>query len=891
MTHLSRSRCLARTWKLWLCVGILAALTACGGSSESSNPGDGGTPPVTSVPLPSCTAAVSSNSPLTSITSVQGTQSISPLQSQTVTVRGVVVGSFQNSTTPTTVTQLNGFFIQQPVPGTDPLTSEGLFVFAPNAPKVAVGDYVQVEGLVTEFGGASDSLTQLSGTVTVSICGSGVTLQPTLVSLPLTTATQLERYEGMLVQFTQTLAVTELFELGRFGQMALSLNGRQFHPNNGNAVVTNAQNLLARIVLDDGSTAQNPAQIPYLSAPGSAGTRRIGDTVQNLSGVLSQSFGAYRVHPVAAPLFASSNVRPASAPAVAGNLKVASFNVLNYFTTLGSRGANTAEEFTRQQAKIVEAIAGIDADVLGLMEIENNNDVATQNLVAALNAKMGAGTYASVNSGQFGTDVIKVDILYKPAKVKRVGGVVLPTGADLANYTTASGRPPLAQRFASKANDGGFWFVVNHFKSKGSCPSSGDIEAGQGCWNLARTAQAQALNSFVAKLQAQGESDVLMMGDFNSYLNEDPTVVLETAGFESLLKRMPANDRYTYVFNGETGALDHGYASNSMKAQVTGVGVWHINADEPTVIDYNIEFKPDDRYAPTPYRASDHDPVILGISLNADTPIDLPILSATIAPKGQASTVYGLTVTEALPGGTASLVSLSVNWGDNSANTLTTVTTPQSITHSYAANGTYTVTISLLNSSSQTATLTGVVVIANPVVATGRDLFFSEYLEGTSNNKALEIYNPTTQTVSLSSYTVKLYSNGTTTVSNLLTLTGTLNAGEALVIVNASLTLTISAPQVITSSVTNFNGDDAITLEKSGAVIDRIGQVGFKPTSPSAWTSGALSTLDQTLRRKNTIVVGDPNPTAVFVVSDQWEAAPAPVLNNASGLGSHTVVP
>jgi uncharacterized protein len=904
MTLTSRSVLNVHTSRIFAAALLALLLTACGGggggdsvSTEPSPPPPPLPTPSIVVALPTCSTVVSASAPLTSITSVQGTSSISPLQSQTVTVRGVVTGAFQNSTMPTTVTQLGGFFIQQPVPDNDPLTSEGIFVFAPSAAIVKPGDYVQVEGRVTEFGAVPNSVTQIAGTVTVNICGNSVVLEPTPLNLPLTAAADLEKYEGMLVQFPQTLAVTELFELGRYGRVALSVGGRQFHPNNGNAVVTAEQNQLARIVLDDNTTAQNPSPIPTLGTSAAPQVRRVGDTVQNLTGVLNYTLGnsgvgSNSIHAVAPPNFVAANPRQAAPPTTTGGLKVASFNVLNYFTTLGARGANTAAEFTRQQAKIVEAIAGLDADVLGLMEIENNSDVATQNLVAALNARVGAGTYVAVNSGTFGTDQIKVDILYKPSKVKRIGGVVLPTGPDLTNYTAVSGRPPLAQRFASVANNGGFWFVVNHFKSKGSCPTTGDVELGQGCWNVGRTGQATALSSFVDKLKAQGETDVLMMGDFNSYLNEDPTKVLETAGFESLLKRMPANDRYTYVFSGETGALDHGYASASMKLQVTSVGVWHINADEPPVIDYNTEFKPDDRYAANAYRASDHDPVILGITLNRDAPATQPILSATIAPAGQAGVAYGITVTEALASGSATLAQLSVDWGDGSSNTLTTVTTPQSITHSYNAKGSYTVTISLLDSSSQLATVTSIASIAAaPLVATTRDLFFSEYLEGTSNNKALEIYNPTPQTIDLSIYSVKLYTNGTTTVSNQLTLSGILNAGDALVIVNSGLTLTFSAPLVFTSSVALFSGDDAITLEKSGAVIDRIGQVGFRPAAPAAWIGAGLSTLDQTLRRKNTITGGDPNSAAVFSVADQWEAAPAPVLNNASGLGVHSVVP
>ena len=641
---------------------LAALLTACGGGSYGNNGGALNTPaPVVALPpeivaSPACTTAVPATAPLKDIVAVQGSGQFSPLVRQSVTVRGVVVGDFQNaSPVGASRSGLGGFFMQQTVPDADPLTSEGIFVFAPDNPvRVKAGDLVQVTGVVAEFGqtagtlAAADSLTQLTGTaaapVVISLCASGVALAATQISLPVADAATLERYEGMLVEFSQPLAVTELFELGRYGQIVLALAGRQFHPNNGNAAATRAENVLARIVLDDGSSRQNPRPIPYLSAADTTGTRRIGDTTQKITGVLSHTFGAYRIHPTTEPVFTNANSRQASAPQVSGSLKVASLNVLNYFTTftngqsasgqtgqgctLGSsaakasncRGADNLAEFERQQAKIVAAIAGLDADVVGLMEIQNT-DVATITLVTALNARMGVGTYAAVNSGTFGTDAIKVDILYKPARVQRVGGVVLPTGADLANYTAPSGRPPLAQRFTSADNNGGasggFWFVVNHFKSKGSCPASGDVDLGQGCFNAGRTRQAAALNSFVDRLKAQGEPDVLMMGDFNSYLLEDPPKALEAAGHESLLKRLPANDRYTYVFGAETGALDHAYASSSLRQQVSSVAVWHINADEPSVLDY----KSAELFAATPFRASDHDPVLVGLSLMPDTPV------------------------------------------------------------------------------------------------------------------------------------------------------------------------------------------------------------------------------------------------------------------------------
>jgi hypothetical protein len=590
---------------------------------------------------------------------------------------------------------------------------------------------------------------------------------------------------------------------------------------------------------------------------------------------------------------------------VNGSLKVASFNVLNYFTTftngqtasgqtgqgctLGSgsvtasncRGANNLVEFQRQQAKIVAAIIGLDADVVGLMEIQNS-DVATQDLVAALNARAGAGTYASVNSASIGTDAIKVDILYKPARVQRLGGVVLPTGADLSNYTAASGRPPLAQRFSSAGNNGGFWFVVNHFKSKGSCPASGDIDLGQGCFNTGRTQQANALNSFVDKLKAQGEPDVLMMGDFNSYLLEDPTQALEAAGHESLLKRMAANDRFTYVFGGETGALDHAYSSASLRQQVSGVSVWHINADEPSVLDYNTDFNTDDRFAPTPFRASDHDPVLVGLTLAADSVVSQPTLSATIQANALTTQPYSITIVEANAGGTATISSLSVDWGDGSA--ATRAPGVGSVTHSYASVGTFNLVLTLTNSAGQTATQSGVVTVtATPPGARG--LFFSEYIEGSASNKALEIFNPTGATVDLSAYTVKLFSNGASTTNSVLPLSGSLASGQVLVLVNSNSTAAFKVPGSVTANgVVNFNGDDALTLDHSGVVIDRIGQVGVDPGTQ--WSSNGVSTLNRTLRRKPTVTLGDNQASAVFDPSLQWDGF---AQDTAGGLGAHSV--
>ena len=803
---------LRNIFRLALVSASFSWLVACGGSDDA--PPTTASPPPSPAPvatLPSCPATTAT---LVSISAIQGAGLVSPQLGNAVAARGVVTGDFQGST------QLGGFFMQQAVPGADPDTSEGIFVFAPDGADVAVGDYVQVLGTVAEFGGsgitATNSITQLGSVTSVAICGTTTLPAAVAISLPVTTATDLEKYEGMLVKFTDTLSVTEVFNLGKFGEVVLSAGGRQFNPTNGNGTATRVQNQLARIILDDASSKQNPAPIPYLSAGDTSGTRRVGDTVQNLTGILSYGFNAYRIQPTSTPIFVASNARSATPPAVTGTLKVASFNVLNYFTTLGSRGANNAAEFTRQRAKIVEAIVAIDADVLGLTEIENNANVAINDLVNAINTRMGTTTYAPLLAGSVGADQIKVDAIYKPARVHKLGNPVLPTGAELVPFSGSnSNRPPLAQRFAAVSNGGNFWFVINHFKSKGSCPTSGDIDAGQGCWNLLRTQQATALNGFVNKLRASSnENDVLMMGDFNSYLREDPIKTLGTAGHESLLERLPAANRYSYVFNGETGALDQAHASDSLKTQVTDVNVWHINSDEPIVLDYNTEFKTDDRYAPTPFRASDHDPVIVGLTLTADSAVNLASLSADIAAKAVVAAITTVSNIVTTPSPSATFTSLQIDWGDGAASTFTS--SVASATHSFAATGTYTVVVNFMDSANKAISVSQVVTVTPAIVVGTSELIFSEYIEGSSNNKALEIHNPTTATVDLSAYAVNTYFNGTTTATS-LTLTGKRAPGTAYVLANASSTASLAASASVFDPAVQWDVFDVDTFTGLGS--------------------------------------------------------------------------
>ena len=864
-------------------VMLLAVLAACGGGSDDNpTPVTPVTPaPPVVTPLPTCPAAPT---PLFDITAVQGPGPLSPHVDELVTVRGVVTGDFQADT------ELKGFFIQQPVADADPATSEGLFIFAPSSAAVSVGDYVQVSGTVAEFQSGTATAARLTelGTVTaISVCGAGPAITPRVLTLPVASAAELEAVEGMLVEIQQPLTVTEVEKLGRYGELRLSAGGRLYEPYNHPGSATPAEvvaaNALASIVLDDGHSIQNPAPIPYLSAADTSGTRRVGDTASGVRGVMTWGADAYRIHPVVAPVFTQTNPRSTAPANVGGTLKAGSLNVLNYFTTLGQRGANTADEFTRQRAKLVETIAGLDADALGLMEIENNGTTAVADLVSAVNAKLGADTYAYIDSGHPGTDAIKVTVIYKPARLKPIGNPVVPTDAGFS--VDGGMRPPVAQRFAAVSNNGSFWLVVNHLKSKGSCPSGAsdpDQDLGQGCWNASRTVQATTLANWVNTLTASsGETDVLMVGDFNSYLAEDPIKTLEAAGHEELIKRLPEAERYSYVFDGQSGVLDHAFASASLGTQVSGVTVWHVNADEPVVLDYNTEFKTQDLYAATPYRSSDHDPVLVGLTLNADAAVTTPALAATLPGSGIAGTTVAITGIVATDG-----TALSVDWGDGTQEALSLATTTAS--HTYASTGSYALVLHLAGSAGQSVERSGSVVIS-PVPPTGDtpELFFSEYVEGSSNNKALEIYNPTGAAVDLSLYTVKLYVNGKTSPNNTEVLTGSLAAGQTLVLLNGSFTTSKVVPGSIKSPVTGFNGNDAITLEKSGTVVDAIGQVGFDPGAPG-WTTGTeYSMVNKTLRRRPGVVHGSVPPLApaAWDISVEWNVFPQ---DNFDDLGMHT---
>jgi predicted extracellular nuclease len=591
--------------------------------------------------------------PFTRTYAIQGTGSSAAITGA-VFAEGVVIGDFEGASP-----ALRGFFIQDATGDGNPATSDGLFIFnAANTNEVALGDVVRVSGVA----GENQGQTQLTASAIV-VCSSGAVVTPVDLTLPVASSTTLEQYEGMLVRFPQTLTVTEHFQLGRFGQVVMSSGGRLSIPTNvvapgAAALALQAQNELRSLIVDDASQAQNPD--PILFGRGglaltAINTLRGGDQATGLVGVMTYTWGgnaaspnAYRLRPVNAmaggvPLFTPANARPSSPASVGGTTRIASANVLNYFNTFSGctlgvgggvtdcRGANDATEFSRQRAKIIAALATMNADVVGLMEIENDGygaGSALADLVGGLNAVSGAGTWAYIDAdgttgmvNSLGTDAIKVALLYQP-------GRVMPTGRTAVLNTLAfvnggdSGprnRPALAQAF--RRPDGGRLVVtVNHLKSKGSgcdVPDGGD---GQGECAAVRTIAAGLLRDWLATDPTDtGEEDVLIIGDLNAYAKEDAVTVLTGGGFTDLIASRIGGSAYSYVFDGQWGYLDHALASASLASQVTGVMEWHINADEPNVLDYNTDFKSPGQvaslFAPDPYRASDHDPVVIGLTL------------------------------------------------------------------------------------------------------------------------------------------------------------------------------------------------------------------------------------------------------------------------------------
>lgn len=595
------------------------------------------------------------------IPQIQGDGSESPLLGTAVTTAGVVTAAYPTG-------GFAGYYIQTPGSGGDAdltqrTTSDAVFVFSPaTAGDVEIGDHVQVTGEVKEFFGLTEIEVAAGGLDRIDEPAEAV--KPVPFALPADEVRR-EVFEAMLVAPAEGYVVSDTFALGGFGASAFGSIGLGFGgplvqetdvaaPGTPEFDAAVADNAARAVTLDDGQSSRTPtdSEVPYLSTDAPPRTGAEASFAADVIFDFRFQWNFQPTEPVAGPApdvvtFGSGNTRAANETpaAVGGDLTIATFNVLNYFTTLGvdldgcqaftdrdgnpvtvsggcdARGAWNTEHFERQEGKIVAAINGLDADVVSLEEIENSvkfgqeRDAALETLVDALNEQAGAGTWAYVESpGQLPAledqDVIRNAFIYRTAAVEPVGESVVLTG-DPAYHNA---REPLAQQFAAVDTGYAFLAIVNHFKSKGG--DCGDPAPPEGCFDADRVAQAEALVAFADELVAEtGIRDVFLVGDFNSYTQENPMQVLAGAGYTNLNTRFAGET--TYVFGGKVGSLDHVLASSSVLEAdlVRGVDVWNINSVESVLFEYSrLNYFASELFEPgSVFRASDHDPIIVGI--------------------------------------------------------------------------------------------------------------------------------------------------------------------------------------------------------------------------------------------------------------------------------------
>lgn len=594
----------------------------------------------------------------TAISLIQGAGPASPLAGSVVDVEAVVVGVFQQPG------ELGGLFLQEEDADQDQdaRTSEG--VFAHTSSVAQVGDLVRLRGTVAEFKG----LTELHPVTQVAVCRvNGPLPTPAVLQLPVASADDFEAVENMWVSLPQTLVITDHYQLWQFGELVVSstrlVQPTQLAAPGEQALKLARSNAPDRLIVDDGRSGRNlPVAIKgqdNATSFSAANSVRTGQEISGLSGVMYYDFDNYRLQPTRPfTIKAEANARTAEPDSVGGTLRVSSFNVLNYFSTLDDtrpqcgpfrnlfcRGARNPGEQQRQLQKLTAALSAIDADILALIELENNPDQSLRDIAEALNSLTGDKTWSYVETGSIGQDAIKVGLLFKPAAVTAVGHFALLGRAVDARFDDALSRPALAQSFHVDGSDVLLTVIVTHLKSK-RCSDDGGADAnqhdGQECFNRTRTEAAAALADWaLSDPTGTGAAYVLVLGDFNSYRMEDPIRMMRKKSFVDLLSRFDRKNSYTYVYDGLAGTLDYAFGNSALAAHVTGITAWHINADESHALDYRDEpGKPKVYHAANAFRSSDHDPLIIGLDIGA---VQVQAQAGIIMPdKGSPTILYAL---------------------------------------------------------------------------------------------------------------------------------------------------------------------------------------------------------------------------------------------------------
>lgn len=597
----------------------------------------------------------------TSLHTIQGEGEKSPLEGQVVTTTGVV-----------TALNAAGYFISELSPDDNPATSEGLYIYD-RSHTPAIGDYLSIIGKVTEHATPASRPRSYETELSAVSCVKKLGTRPVptvVIAWPPDAGVSLEQYEGMTITVPGPLFVTDTSKLGRYGDILVSQNNRLYaathhHPIGDGAEEADQLNAQNQIAIDDGlpGTYPNETRFPQGGLAGE-NTLRLGYSAPSITGVLRENYGDYRLVPEPGFHFAPTNLRPvAPTRQQQQDLRIAAFNVRNYFhgeqdvDLRGTRGAQTVVDLKRQTAKLVAAIQELDADILGLVEIENEGlDQETgplSQLLDAVNAGLPTDKHYvgyDVGVDRLGNDEIAVAFAYRLSRVsvQKLDGTRFGP-AELPEHQT---RPSVAGLFQDSASGESILAIVNHFKSKRPSCGSDEHPLSGGC-NQVRTEMAQRLNTWLATIAANHQVDnILILGDLNAHKHESPITVLQHAGFTDLLDN-PAvvlSGDYTHVYQGESARLDYLLGSEALVAKVRQALIWHINADEPDVLDYQSRFyepgrdfadqtpKPSHLFDAGPYRSSDHDPIIVDFNFaTADVTEPVVLKPDDVPPKPPAS--------------------------------------------------------------------------------------------------------------------------------------------------------------------------------------------------------------------------------------------------------------
>ncbi len=592
----------------------------------------------------------------TPIHDIQGAGHRSPLSGTLVkNVPGVV-----------TAKRTNGFYMQDPNADADPATSEGIFVFTSSAPTVSAGDAVSVRGTVQEFrpGGAASAnltVTELTG-VSVTKYSSGNALPAAIViGTDRTPPTEVieddaasgdvetsgtfdpatdgidfwESLEAMLVSIPDPLITGPSNSFNEISVLANNGAGATSRSAHGGVIITAADKNPEKIVVDD--EVLKVLGLPFPTQI-NVGDRFAG----SVTGVVDYNFGLFMVELTAAPTkVAGGLVRETTTAPGAHELTIATFNVENL-----DPGDAT---FATMADLIVNRL--LSPDVISLEEIQDNNGEtndgtvdATVTLTKLRDAVVVAGgpTYQwreidpvdLQDGGAPGGNIRQVfffradrgvSFVDRPGAGSTTANSVVSVGGgpqlqyspgriDPANGAFNSSRKPLAAELTYNGHR--VFVIANHFNSKGGDdPLWGRRQPPVLSSEVQRQQQANVVKGFVQDILAlDALAEIVVLGDLNDFEFSNPLLTLKSAPLNDLIETLPAKERYTYVFEGNSQTLDHILVSNSLLGVAT-TDVVHVNS----------EFWD---------QASDHEPQVARLLLLDTTP---PTITLTAAPAPNAN--------------------------------------------------------------------------------------------------------------------------------------------------------------------------------------------------------------------------------------------------------------